>query len=460
MAKYRPTWESLAQYRVPDWYVDAKFGIFIHWGVYSVPAFGNEWYPRNMYLQDRPEFQHHIETYGPQSEFGYKDFIPMFRAEQYDPAAWAALFRDAGARFVVPVAEHHDGFAMYDSDFSRWSAVQMGPKRDLVGELADAVRAAGMVFGLSTHREEHWWFMNGGREFDSDVQDPEYALPSASAQPSPPGYLPKVGAARTGPCVRTLSSRRLAGKDARADRQISATAYLVRLVDRADRLQALSAEARRLLLQPGEVGARALPSITNTMRSSRTLLSTTSSVGKAQRHQSALLARPTPPFPRTLGLYHQPRLQDSGRVSSATWWTSSARTAHCWPISAPGLDGTIPEPEVAVMLRDIGRWLKVNGEAPMARVRGPASEKVQLRPLRGISLTPNDALHQRRRAVHYQAACALRGSGSGWPDDWRISPWERVQARSRRRAPRQQRDACLVTGCRWTDRECSRSQAV
>lgn len=178
------TWDSLRGYTVPDWYQDAKFGIFIHWGVYCVPAFGNEWYPRNMYVRGTREFEHHVATYGPQSQFGYKDFIPMFRAEQYDPAAWAALFRDAGARFVVPVAEHHDGFAMYDSDFSRWSAVQMGPKRDLVGELADAVRAAGMVFGLSTHREEHWWFMNGGREFDSDVQDPEYADFYGPAMPS------------------------------------------------------------------------------------------------------------------------------------------------------------------------------------------------------------------------------------------------------------------------------------
>ncbi len=178
------TWDSLRGYTVPDWYEDAKFGIFIHWGVYCVPAFGNEWYPRNMYVRGSREFEHHVATYGPQSQFGYKDFIPMFRAEQYDPAAWAALFREAGARFVVPVAEHHDGFAMYDSDFSRWSAVQMGPKRDLVGELADAVRDAGMVFGLSTHREEHWWFMNGGREFDSDVQDPEYADFYGPAMPS------------------------------------------------------------------------------------------------------------------------------------------------------------------------------------------------------------------------------------------------------------------------------------
>jgi len=173
--KYEPTWESLRRYTAPDWYVDAKFGIFIHWGVYSVPAFGNEWYPRNMYLQGSPEFEHHVRTWGPHSAFGYKDFIPMFKAEKFDPNAWAELFRKAGARYVMPVAEHHDGFAMYDSALSQWTAAKMGPRRDIVGELAEAVRRQGMIFGVSSHRAEHWWFMNGGREFESDVNDPRYA---------------------------------------------------------------------------------------------------------------------------------------------------------------------------------------------------------------------------------------------------------------------------------------------
>ena len=168
---FRASWESLKQYSVPAWYEDAKFGIFIHWGVYAVPAFSNEWYPRNMYVQGTPEFDHHVATYGPQAQFGYKDFIPQFKAEQYDPAAWADLFKRAGARFVVPVAEHHDGFAMYNCSFSRWTAAKMGPHRDLIGELAAAVRKEGMVFGVSSHRAEHWWFFNGGMAFDSDVQD-------------------------------------------------------------------------------------------------------------------------------------------------------------------------------------------------------------------------------------------------------------------------------------------------
>ena len=172
--KFEPTWESLQQYEIPAWYADGKFGIFIHWGAYAVPAFANEWYPRNMYIQGSREYEHHVKTHGPHTEFGYKDFIPMFRAEKFDPAAWAELFRESGARFVVPVAEHHDGFAMYDCSTSRWTSVHMGPQRDIVGELAQAVRARGMVFGVSTHRAEHWWFMNGGRNYPSDVQDPAF----------------------------------------------------------------------------------------------------------------------------------------------------------------------------------------------------------------------------------------------------------------------------------------------
>lgn len=188
-APFEPTWESLGQFTTPDWYRDAKFGIFIHWGVYSVPAFDNEWYPRSMYLPGTAAYEHHRKTWGPQSEFGYKDFIPMFRAERFDPHAWADLFRRAGARYIVPVAEHHDGFAMYDSALSDWTAAKMGPKRDLIGELADAVRAKGLVFGLSNHRAEHWWFLNGGRTFDSDVQDPAYADLYGPAMPGPATYL-------------------------------------------------------------------------------------------------------------------------------------------------------------------------------------------------------------------------------------------------------------------------------
>lgn len=170
--KYKDTWESLQEYQVPEWYRKIKFGIFIHWGIYSVPAFANEWYSRNMYIQGSPEFEHHVKTYGKHSEFGYKDFIPMFKAEQFDPEVWAQLFKDAGAQYVVPVAEHHDGFQMYDSDLSVWNAQNMGPKRNVLKELHDACEKRGLVKGASSHRFEHWFFMGHGKEFDSDIKDP------------------------------------------------------------------------------------------------------------------------------------------------------------------------------------------------------------------------------------------------------------------------------------------------
>lgn len=180
---FRADWVSLQGYRAPTWYEDAKFGIFIHWGIYTVPEFGNEWYSRNMYKPGTPEFAHHVATYGTQDRFGYKDLIPLFKAPRFDPRAWAVLFREAGARYVVPVAEHHDGFAMYDSQLSDWTAMKMGPHRDIVGELATAIRAEGMHLGLSSHRAEHDWFFDNGRTIASDVNDPRYAAFYGPAHP-------------------------------------------------------------------------------------------------------------------------------------------------------------------------------------------------------------------------------------------------------------------------------------
>jgi alpha-L-fucosidase len=172
---FRPDWETLRSYEIPQWYKDAKFGIFIHWGVFSVPGAVNEWYPRDMYQKANPAFEYHLSHYGAQDQFGYKDLVPRFKAEKWDPADWARLFKRSGARYVVPVAEHHDGFAMYNSDLSDWTAVKMGPKRDVIGELSRAVRAEGLHFGTSFHRAEHNWFFDGGRTFRSDVNDPQYA---------------------------------------------------------------------------------------------------------------------------------------------------------------------------------------------------------------------------------------------------------------------------------------------
>ena len=171
--RFAPTWESLRDnYHVPAWFHEAKFGIFIHWGLYSIPAHHNEWYIRHMYTTD---VAWHTEHYGAPDKFGYKDFIPLFRAEKYDPDAWAGLFAEAGARYVVPVAEHHDGFAMWNSDLTPWCAGRMGPKRDLIGELAAAVRRRNLIFGLSNHRMEHHCFAYPAAGVANDQFEPRYA---------------------------------------------------------------------------------------------------------------------------------------------------------------------------------------------------------------------------------------------------------------------------------------------
>lgn len=183
---YEADWASLQRYETPDWFKDAKFGIFIHWGPYAVPAFGSEWYPRLMYMDEavwNAEFEvkskepsavykHHVATYGHPGEFGYKDFIPMFKGENFNAAQWIDLFADAGARYIVPVAEHHDAFAMYKSNFTRWNAVEMGPKRDILGELFKAARAKGLKTGASSHLAFNWAYFNRKPEFDN--WDPQY----------------------------------------------------------------------------------------------------------------------------------------------------------------------------------------------------------------------------------------------------------------------------------------------
>ena len=184
---FKADWKSLTDFQMPAWYMNARFGIFIHWGVFSVPAFANEWYSRNMYVQGSPEYEHHIQTYGPHKEFGYKDFIPMFKAEKFSAKEWAKLFYDAGAKYVVPVAEHHDGFQMYRSEISSFNAYEMGPKKDILGELKEAMEERGIVLGTSSHRAEHWWFMGPGKSFDSDIKEPlnpgDFYWPSIEEQP-------------------------------------------------------------------------------------------------------------------------------------------------------------------------------------------------------------------------------------------------------------------------------------
>ncbi len=156
---YQPTWESLDSRPMPGWFPDAKFGIFIHWGVYSVPAWIRvtegryasyaEWYYARVMGELKGDEDFHQRTYG--ENFEYRDFAPLFKAELFDPELWAALFAEAGARYVVLTSKHHDGFSLWPthSPFKRgWNSMDVGPKRDLVGELTEAVRQRGLRMGL------------------------------------------------------------------------------------------------------------------------------------------------------------------------------------------------------------------------------------------------------------------------------------------------------------------------
>jgi len=166
--KYGADWASLEKVvEDPDWFIDSKLGIYAHWGPYNVPDFGSEWYPRNMYIKGSKEFEYHKKTFGDQSEFSYHDFIPQFTAEKFDAEEWAQVMQDAGAKWGGPVAQHHDGFAMWNSKVNPWNASAMGPKRDITGELATALRKRDMKLITSFHHarnlqrnseagEEYW----------------------------------------------------------------------------------------------------------------------------------------------------------------------------------------------------------------------------------------------------------------------------------------------------------------
>jgi alpha-L-fucosidase len=172
-SSYSPTWASVDQHPpAPEWFQDAKFGIYFHWGVFSVPAFSNEWYPRNMYNPGSIENQHHIATYGDPSVWPYHNFIDgaydkaghwtqfapklVSAGGAFDPTAWAQLFKAAGAKFAGPVAEHHDGFSMWNSQVNEWNSAARGPRLDLLGLHAQAIRAQGLKFMCSLHTAYHF----------------------------------------------------------------------------------------------------------------------------------------------------------------------------------------------------------------------------------------------------------------------------------------------------------------
>jgi alpha-L-fucosidase len=177
---FKPDFESLAHYKCPDWFRDAKLGIWAHWGPQSVPMDG-DWYARNMYIQGSGQYKHHLENYGHPTKLGYKDIIPLWKAEKWDPDQLMALYKKAGAKYFVSMGCHHDNFDLWNSTYHTWNAVHMGPKRDVVGQWQQAAKKLGLRFGVSEHMGAsfNWFQVARG----SDKTGPLKGVPYDGADP-------------------------------------------------------------------------------------------------------------------------------------------------------------------------------------------------------------------------------------------------------------------------------------
>ena len=163
---YQPTWDSLLQYEAPEWYRDAKFGIWAHWSPQCVPEDG-DWYARNLYIEGNPQNRFHLDHYGPPSRFGYKDLCAQWTLLNWDPDALIERYKKAGARFFIALANHHDGFDTWASKHQPWNAAAIGPHRDVVGTWAKAARAQGLRLGVTVHQGRNWWWFQPSHGADA-----------------------------------------------------------------------------------------------------------------------------------------------------------------------------------------------------------------------------------------------------------------------------------------------------
>ena len=162
---YRPSWESLANHETPEWFRDAKFGIWAHWGPQCVEASG-DWMARKMYLEGSYQYKYHVEHYGHPSEFGFKDILPLFKAEHWSPDSLVAYYKAIGAKYFFALGNHHDNYDLWDSKYQPWNSMNIGPKRDVLGEWAAAARKAGLPFGISLHADHAWTWYEPARRYD------------------------------------------------------------------------------------------------------------------------------------------------------------------------------------------------------------------------------------------------------------------------------------------------------
>lgn len=194
---FEPAWESLRTYRVPDWYRDAKLGIWAHWGPQCVPMFG-DWYGKHIYHEGHPQYLHHWRTYGHPSKHGYKDIVRRWKAEQFDPDALMDLYVSAGAKYFVAQAVHHDNFDNWNSTHHEWNATKVGPMKNIVGLFESAARKRGLKFGVSEHLgASHSWFATNKR---SDTTGPYAGIPYDGSDPAYASlYYSGHGSAKPGP---------------------------------------------------------------------------------------------------------------------------------------------------------------------------------------------------------------------------------------------------------------------
>jgi len=163
--KFSPDWESLRNYQVPDWFRDAKFGIWAHWGPQCVEGSG-DWMARSMYIEGSDAYKHHIENYGHPSEFGFKDILPLFKAEKWDPDKLVELYKKIGAQYFFVLGNHHDNFDLWDSKYQPWNSKNIGPKRDILAEWEKASRKHGLPFGISLHADHAWTWYEPSQRYD------------------------------------------------------------------------------------------------------------------------------------------------------------------------------------------------------------------------------------------------------------------------------------------------------
>lgn len=185
--EFKDDWQSLSKFVMPEWYKNGRFGIFIHWGVYSVPATESEWYPRLTYLPVHKSHFHRVNTYGADAD--YSAIVKKFKPESFNADEWVSLFKESGAKYIMPVGEHHDGVKMYGSELNRWNMLELNGK-DYMQSLHEACDKQDIGFLMSNHRAEHYWFFNGARKYfpnsdvakgiDADLYGPAYMPPSGN----------------------------------------------------------------------------------------------------------------------------------------------------------------------------------------------------------------------------------------------------------------------------------------